>query len=321
MHITVLHNRPGTSTTENIVEADNDTKKSAEGIADTLVKMGHQAETLEIGFSEIANLSALQTDFVFNLVEWSGREYKYGVHVIEQLEKAGLKFTGSHAWGYKLSSDKIMMKQEMDSNHIPTPKWSTSRVLTFPYPAIVKPVFEHCGIGISQKSVVTNDQELDSLITDLENTYKEPVLVEEFIDGPEVQVTILEKDGLPWVLPPALIQYQKKTGYWGILSYEAKWVNGWEARMSDWAESSQLSPAVAEKINKIAIDCYKFLGGRSYSRVDMRIFGDQVYALEINNNPGIDFDPDSGIAVSAKLAGLTWEGLLANIISQAQIVP
>ena len=148
MKVTVLYNLPGTSSTTEIAEADNDTQISAIGIFEELKKLGYQAEILGISQNEIKKLKNLKTDLVFNLIEWSGRESKDGTKVLEILEKANIKYTGSPAWGYRLSCNKILMKKRLDEEKISTPKWQIFKTgkekITLPYPIIVKPSSEHC---------------------------------------------------------------------------------------------------------------------------------------------------------------------------------
>lgn len=318
-----MYNRPGTSSTPNIQEADDDTLLSAKKVEEGLVSLGHRVKMLGIDQDEITRISEVSTDLVFNLVEWSGRECELGVRVCEALEKSRIPFTGSGARGYLLSCDKRLMKEEFEKWSIPTPRWqvvdgNNEKLLALPYPVIVKPTLEHCAIGISQKSVVNNENDLRTLIHRLLEEYKQPVLIEEYIEGLEGHVTVLEKDGKPWVLPPAVIEYKKQDGYTGILTYDVKWkTNTWEDDLSVWIDEQTLGMEILSRIEKICVDCYTHLGGRSYPRVDLRIRNSEIYVLEINNNPGIDFETSSGICRSAMKVGMTWEGLLNNIITEA----
>lgn len=308
---------------ENIKEADGDTRRSAGGVAKALDSLGYEAELFGVSEPTMYKVLKLKADLVFNLVEWSGRNSLLGVQILQILEKSGLKFTGSGSWGYGLSCNKILVKEYLDMHGIPTPRWkvldgSDVSLNGFKYPLIVKPVYEHCGIGVSQSSVCENAKCLMLKAQELINTYKQPVLVEEFIDGDELHVTVLEKKGKPWVLPPARIAYQKKRDYWPLLTYESKWQDGnWENELSEISESK-----ITDEIEKAAVSCYKNLGGRNYPRYDMRVDNSgKVYVLDVNNNPGIDFDPESGITVSAEASGLNFDKLIANIVKEAYDSP
>lgn len=327
MKISVLYNLPGEVSAQGIEQADEDTQKSAVGVAKGLKSLGYVVELVGIGQGDIGELRNLKTDMVFNLVEWAGKETDLGVEVVRTLEKMGLPYSGSNARGYKISCDKILMKELLDKSKILTPKWKLveevedleSGMGKMTFPMISKPVYEHCGIGVSQTSVVKGREELEAVVKDLLDKYMQPVLVEEFIEGDEAHVTVLEKNGRPWVLPPAVMRYKKAPGYWPILSYEAKWEeDNWEAEMSEWLE--KVDPRAERELVRVARLTYEMLGGRSYPRVDARIKAGRVYVLEINNNPGIDFDEGSGITWSARKAGLTWEGLLQNIVRETLLL-
>lgn len=320
--ICVLYNKANPKNVE-IAEADEDTKNSAESVSGTLKSMQYEVELLGIDESEIEKVKSINADLVFNLVEWSGTSSHLGVQVIDLLQASGLAYTGSDAMGYMLSCDKKIMKQAMDQFGIPTPRWMAFEqdfkglIRDFKYPVIVKPALEHCGIGISQQGVVKTEGELRIQVAQLVNKYHTTVIAEEFIIGRELQVTILERNGEPWVLPAAEITFEQKEGYWPILSYECKWrADAWEYQMAD-IKPANLNENIKDQIEKIAKKAYVNLGGRDYPRLDIRLRGNDIFVLEINNNPGIDFDPDSGITVSAVAAGLTYEGLLKNIVENA----
>ena len=79
-----------------------------------------------------------------------------------------------------------------------------------------------------------NETEVRQKASEMIRQYKQPMLVEEYIDGDEAQVTVLEKNGRPWVLPPAVFRYQKKMDFGRLILMMQKWSEGWEAEMSDW---------------------------------------------------------------------------------------
>jgi len=301
--ICVLYNKP-----ENINdESDLDTQNSAFKVAKQLADEGFVCEEVGIGLNEVDKVRNLVADLIFNLVEWTGNNIKQGTEVIKILEKRKIPFTGSGSRGFLLSSDKVWMKEEMVKNNIPTPGQQ--------FPMIVKPAYEHCGIGITQKSIAKNEKDLRFMMHDLREKYNQPVIAEEFIEGRELHVTILEKNGRPWVLPPAEVVFEKPGA---VLSYEMKWNEKSPEYTQAHMEPAVLNSKLKTQISKLAQKCYLKLGGRDYPRLDMRIRGEEVFVLEINNNPGLDFDLDSGMGVSARLAGFTSYGkLLKHIVENA----
>lgn len=301
--ICVLYNKP-----EDIFnEADVDTQESAESIGRELSDVGYETRMLGISTDEVDEVRKIKSDIVFNLVEWTGKNIDSGVKVIKMLEKMRIPFVGSGSFGFLLSSDKVMMKKEMKKNKIPTPGLK--------FPAIVKPSLEHCGVGITQKSVAYDSKELRVMSRELRERFKQPVIAEEFIEGRELQVTILEKNGRPWVLPAAEVIFDKPGA---VLSYEMKWVEKSPEYSQSHMEAADLSSKLKTQISKLAQKCYLKLGGRDYPRLDLRVRGEEIFVLEINNNPGLDWDLDSGMGVSARLAGFkTYGELLTHIVENA----
>ncbi|KKU02945.1 MAG: D-alanine-D-alanine ligase [Candidatus Amesbacteria bacterium GW2011_GWB1_47_26] len=304
-NICVLYNKP-----ENISdESDLDTQNSAISICGELNTAGYDAQLLGISTAEVDQVQKIKADLVFNVVEWSGVKWKFAVGAIRELERCGLPFTGSGSRGFKISADKILMKKEMAKHKISTPQLK--------FPAIVKPAYEHCGIGIGQNSIVNSGQELENRADELRKKYRQPVIAEEFIDGRELQVTVLEKNGRPWVLPAAEVVFDKPGT---VLSYEMKWVE--ESPEYDQAgmEPAVLNSNLKSQISKVAQTCYLKLGGRDYPRLDLRVRGGEIFVLEINNNPGVDWDIDSGMGMSARLAGFkTYGELLTHIVENAYL--
>lgn len=322
MKVTVLYNLPDKDNLE-IAESDEDTRKSAEEVCENIKVAGYGADLLGINYDEIEKIKLIKSDIVFNLVEWSGKHTEDGVKVIETLQAAMVPFTGSDGLGYRLSSDKLIMKKAFYQFGIPTPKWMMFEtdfkgvIPQFRYPVIVKPALEHCGIGVTQKSLAQNEIELRTKALDCALKYQSSVLIEEYIGGRELHVTVLEKDGKPWVLPPGEVVFEKREGFWPILTYDAKWKeDGPEYELSEMV-LAEMTDKLRRTVKKIASDTYIGLGGRDYPRLDMRVRGSEVFVLEINNNPGIDFDIQSGIGVSARAVGFDYPRLLKHIVDNA----
>ncbi len=326
MKVAVLFNSPGPSSSLQIAESEDDTRQSASEVCDALKELGHAATLVEVGEKDIEKISLIRADFIFNLVEWSGRETTLGVRVVNMLERMGIAFSGSGSFGYEVSCNKFLMKKALVRNKIPTAKYQVlsakDEVLRddFVFPVIVKPVAEHCGIGISQDSVCKNIQETRNKIQILFETFGQPVLVEEFIEGRELHVTVLEKNGKPWVLPPAEVIFKKKKDYFPILSYDAKWkTNTWEWKMSEMVDA-KLDASLLKTVTSISTKAFTKLGGADYTRLDFRVNKKGVYVLEINNNPGIGFDLESGIGRSARRVGFDkYSKLIDHIVKNAVV--
>lgn len=318
--ISVLYNKP-----EDISDvSDTDTRETAMELAQVLARTGYETETIGVDTESLDNIASISGDLVFNLIEWTGKNTPFGLKAIKLMENMGLPYTGSDVRGYKLSCDKQLMKREMKTAGIPTPQWKIIRKISdadkdIIFPAIVKPLYEHCGAGITQQSVVCNEKELKKQTAMLLQEFRQPVLAEEYIKGRELHVTILEKNSRPWVLPPAEVTFKNQPGFLPILTFEGKWHEDSSDYAMSGMEMAVLGKTLETKIRSLGTECYKKLGGRDYPRLDIRIRNNRPYVLEINNNPGVDFHILSGMGVSAHAAGFTYHTLLDHIIKNAYL--
>lgn len=310
MNITVLYNTPDSDE-----PSDIDTKNSAVAVCDALNKIpDFKANLMGITKDEIEKIRELKTDFVFNLLEWTGHKTKYVVDALKLLSYLKIKYSGSHAEGYALANDKGEMKKRMQDLKIPTPNFQIyDKEFIFnnlKFPVIAKLAWEHCSLGLDESNIVNDGDSLKSKIIDLKSKFDMPVLVEEYVEGDEVQVGVIEKGK---VLPPQRIVFEKGQR---ILSHGTKWEGGEDN--SQWGDFEQYQPSIKLQVTELARKVYEGLGGRSYARVDMRVSDNGVYVLEINNNPGIDWDDDNALCKSAKAGGFpTFSDFLKTIVYDA----
>ena len=121
-----------------------------------------------------------------------------------------IKYSGSHAEGYALANNKGEMKKQMQQLKIPTPKFQIyEKEFIFnelKFPVIAKLAWEHCSLGLDETNIVNDADSLRSKILDLRSKYDMPVLVEEYVEGDEVQVAVI---GQAKVLPPQRIVLKK----------------------------------------------------------------------------------------------------------------
>lgn len=307
---------------ENILESETDTVDSAKWVKINLDKCGYESDLVGITTKTVSNINNLKCDLVFNLIEWTGENTKYAFEVIDILEKNKMFYTGSSKVGYGLTNDKKLMKQLFLQNNIPTPLFQimeseNDKLLNFNYPVIIKPAKEHCGVGVSQDSIATNEQETKTKVKNMIEEYKQPMIVEEFIEGREFHVTVLEEKNKPRVLPAAEVVFSDKENFKHILSYSGKWMeNSWEWGLSSM-KLAEIEDKLFQKIKVICETAYLKLDGRDYPRFDFRYDGKELYVLELNNNPGIDYALNSGIGISARAARLSEEGLVKHIVENA----
>ncbi len=131
---------------------------------------------------------------VFNLCEGEPAQAFYYAKATRVLAEMGFTFTGSEAWSLEETQYKWRMKALMEQAGVPTPKWAVfdraEDVRFDAFPAIVKPAAEHCSYGITRDSVVMNEAEARRQTARMVSEFKQPALIEEFLDSAEYNVTV-----------------------------------------------------------------------------------------------------------------------------------
>jgi D-alanine-D-alanine ligase len=240
--------------------------------------------------------------------------------VAKRMEILGFVFTGAGSNALALSQDKCRVKIILDQKDIPTPMWQIFN-LAEPgswdrFPAIVKPVNEHCSEGITPDSVVLTPMELKSRISYILDKYRQPALVEDFVDGREFHVTLWGNEHLE-MLPPAEMDFSFFSDLKDRLcTYESKSIPG-----SDHYEKIEtLLPAPLSKkeiqaLEQVCKAAYRALGCRDYARLDVRYQNNVFFILDVNPNP--DISHDASMACVAEFAGFSYGQMGSRIVRLA----
>lgn len=297
-----------------------------ESLVTVLNKIGFDAysinilDNIEVLIEELNNR---KPDIVFNFIEIYNDNARLEMNVAGVLDILQIPFTGSGPVVLANCQNKTFVKRLLKSAGLPTPDFLFFDKNNFEFdnclnfPLIVKPAFEDASTGIENESIVADEQ---ALITRLKYVYTEhdqSALVEEFIDGRELNVSIMGNEN-PVVFPISEIDFSKMPkNFFNIVSYQAKWEPEHEA----YHKTRPICPAklpkeVTEKVKEIALKAYKLMEVRDYARVDIRLTKDfKPYILEVNPNPHID--EGVGFMRSADAYGLPYEEALRKIIMLA----
>lgn len=323
MTITVVYNRVNNlayGSPQDVI-ADNDTVIMASKVAAALEILGHKASLLEL--NETTDLVSVRTDCFFNLCGGIGNLPHTESQAAALLEKTGKPVAGSSAAAIALTADKAATKKLLAKYGLPTPKYyvaknSQSALDHLAFPLILKPVAEDCSLGISQESVFKSSKGVVKKVADLITLYHEPVLVEEYIDGRELRVSLVGNDKKVIVLPISELvfgdSFAKK---FKIFDFAAKWLPESLPYEDTYAHSpAKLTPALQQKIEDVAKKAFLITGCSDYGRVDIRLDKKGTpYILEINANPAIG--PDDALATSAESFGWSYPELLEKIVLTA----
>jgi len=298
--------------------------EAVSAIEAALLSLGYKVTTIsatrEIDLL-IDQLKERQPDLVFNQCESIDNEASHEMAVAGIFELLGILYTGSPPLTLGTALNKVRTKEILSFHGITTPRYQVFRNISsitlnedLRFPLIVKPTREDASIGIGNDSVVYNLSDLKRRVRYVYQELDEPVLVEEYIDGRELNVSIMG-NRKPLVLPISEIDFSEMPDYLHrIVSYEAKWIKESEAYIKTKGVCpAKLSPAVEAKVKQIALRVYQIMGCRDYARVDIRLSKDNVpYVLEVNPNPDISID--AGFVRSATACGMSYEEMVGKIV-------
>ncbi|MBI5892219.1 MAG: ATP-grasp domain-containing protein [Deltaproteobacteria bacterium] len=304
---------------QGVVDTADSVKKAIEenGIAPKLVPLKDDPEDF------IKMLRHGAPDIIFNLCEGAFGLSSMEMNVAGLYELFGFRYTGSGPLTLGLSLNKETAKNILYARGIPTPKYAvigdikSLSSVSISFPLIVKPVHEDAGIGIDNNAVVWDITSLKKRIEYIIDIYKQPALVEEYIDGREFNVSVIGNE-TPNVLPVSEIDFSElPMDIPKIVGYEAKWITTSPLyKKTVPVCPANISKDIEEKLSCTAIKAYKALGCRDYARIDIRMGNDNMpKVLEVNPNP--DISPDAGLARSALAAGFSYSKLICEIINCA----
>lgn len=237
------------------------------------------------------------------------------------LEALGFVYTGSAPDVLDRCWDRRRVKSLLDCLGIPTPRWRCvePRAQLPPwncFPAIVKPALEHCSSGITPEAVVLDSRELARRIAYVHQIFGQPAVVEEFIDGRELHVTVWG-NGTIEVLPLAEMDFSYFTDLRDRLcTFDAKFTPGSphyeriEVRIP-----APVGEEVKLGIEKTVRDTYRAFGCRDYARIDVRLRGGTCLVLDVN--PNADLSPDTSLAGAAQAAGFSYGAFASHLVNLA----
>lgn len=273
--------------------------------------------------SAFEKLQTLRPHLVFNIAErvfGPNRES----HIPTICEILGIPYTGSDALTLAICLDKSRAKEILSYYHIPNPQfWLTSATEELPqdisFPVIIKPLYEGSSKGIKDHSVVANRKDLHSRIEEINQKYKQPAIIEKFLQGREFTVGILGNWPDIEVLPFVEIDYsQLPAGANPIYSYEAKWV--WDTPATPlqiFRCPAQIPISMQKEIKDLVICACKILRIKDWCRIDIRLDEkDKAHILELNPLPGILPNPEDNSCMpkAARAAGYSYEQLIQKVV-------
>jgi D-alanine-D-alanine ligase len=271
----------------------------------------------------LADLARARPDVAFHLAESVGGDARMEASVAALLDWIALPYTGSPPHALVRCLDKATARAVLAASGVPV---AAGRLLEhgdeplagLAPPFIVKPSREDASHGIHLESVVDDEAAARRLARRLIERYRQPALVEEFVEGREFNVSLLGPTQQPSVLPLFEVDFSAfPPGRPRLVTYAAKWhPQSEEYRGTRAVPARALDAALAQRIRDCASAAWRALGLRGYARVDLRLSpAGRLVAVDVNPNP--DLTPDDGLARAAAGAGIGYASLIGWLLDQA----
>ena len=221
------------------------------------------------------------------------------------LEKMNMPYTGAGIESSRVAFDKVASKEVFVANNVPTPVSEIidcSAGVKLPkmaLPYVVKPPREGSSVGVH---IVKTEDEALTAIEDAAK-YGDEVLIEQFVQGKELTVGVINDEVLP------VVHIAPRSGFYDM-NNKYPWMN--DDGGTDYYCPAELDEATTAKVQKAAIDAHRALGCEIYSRVDVLLDADgNPYVLEANTIPGMT--ASSLLPKAAKVAGYDFGPLCQKI--------
>ncbi|HEX7843880.1 MAG TPA: hypothetical protein VF469_40675 [Kofleriaceae bacterium] len=299
----------------------------ARAVSAALTEGGFQVELVGLHGLEVLGVldrvRAAAPDLVFNLCESMAGDPRNEPTFVGLLDLFGIPYTGTDLLGLAMCLHKRRTKDILIARGVPTPPYRFAADLgalddpaldELDYPWFVKLAHEDASVGITEDNLVASPAALRRRAAELMREHDQPVLAERYVDGRELNVTLIGNGAELQVLPLHEIDFTAMPADRPrIVSYAAKWDEG----HVDYAGTKPVplrgaSPALIADVERVARGAWEALGLRDYGRIDLRVDATGLpWVIDVNPNP--DISPDAGVARAARIAGLSYPQLIARL--------
>ena len=318
---------PPESATEYDVNDPPDWKMEFD-IISTLEKMGHDVKPIGL-YDDLTPVRECilnwKPHIAFMMLEEFHGVAQYDHAIISYLELMRQHYTGCNPRGLMLTHDKALSKKILAYHRIATPRFTVfprkqkiRPVSRMKYPILVKSATEDASYGISQKSIVTNDQALIDRVHFIHDSIQSDALAEEYIDGRELYVGVIGNRRLQVYPVWEMFFRNMPDDVAHIATSRVKWNTRYQKKYGiETGPAPDLTEEQTRNIQRICKRVYRALNMSGYGRIDLRLRPDgKAYVIEANANPNLEFGED--FAESAASVGVSYEQLLHRIVSLGQ---
>ncbi|NHJ01503.1 MAG: ATP-grasp domain-containing protein [Candidatus Heimdallarchaeota archaeon] len=311
---------------ESEFQVEYDPPHTIELIRNAIEKNGHEYSFIEADEDFVANLQLAKPDLVFNRSEGLRGDSRES-HVPAMLEMLNIPYIGSNVLTTAVCLNKAWTKKILSYHGIPTPHFFTVKTLDdlknykMINPVILKPNEEGSSVGINEDNVVHNNQQLTTKLNEMFATYRQPILVEEFIQGREFSVGVIgginEEFEVLSILEIDFSQLPSEVG--GVFGQRAKTTYD---DLDHYICPANITDKLSMQLVDTSLNICKVLDIKDFARIDFRMDkNNQIYTLEINPLPGMDFDLEnkdfSFYPYMAIKSGYPYNDLILRLIKSA----
>jgi D-alanine-D-alanine ligase len=290
--------------------------RSAARVEDAISALGHEAVGIDVGQGLVAQLRDERSDVVFIALHGPGGE---DGTVQELLEILDLPYTGPGVAACALCMDKVAAKHAIRAADIPTPDWAAFNATAFRelgaadtleeievrlgFPLVVKPASQGSSLGV--EFAASRAEVPQALVAAF--SYDDRVLLERYVQGRELAVSVLGGEALPIV--EAIPRDQD------FFNFEARY----EIGRTDYVCPAELSDEQTRRVHELATGTYETLGCSGFARVDLMLGEAGPQVLEVNAIPGLT--DTSLFPMAAEAAGIDFTELVERILASAREPP
>lgn len=313
-----------------LAKDEEDSLVQLRAVESALARLGHDVLSVALNIESperaIEELKGFAADCVFNLVEETAGHSDLNHLAAFLLESIGLCHTGCSAKALLLTGDKVLCKRLFRASGLPTPDWITEEEAMLGNVRagdryLLKPRAQDASLGIDEDRLMIFASVEEGRQAILAHSHAVPggFFAEQYVDGREFNISLIEIGGEPKVLPAAEIRFDAYPSEKPkVVGYRAKWAEG-SFEYENTPRSFVFPGSDRElilQLEQLSLRCWRLFSLSGYARVDFRVSTDgQPYILEINANPGIA--PDAGFVAAAAEQGMSYDEVIAQIVESA----
>ncbi len=303
--------------TEDAYEAEVEVEQRSQEVAEVIRKFGIDVKTTPGNQYFLTNLLVDKPDLVVNLVDTLKGKDTLQTSVPAALELSNIPYTGAGMEGLVIGNDRNLTKRLLMAYDIPTPAYQfIRRAGTAIQPELGTPlIVKLCGsggsVGIDNKAVKETLKDAQKKVDFMISTYKQPVIIEQFIDGPEITVCVFDDGFKKHVFMGQKVFRKKPDGkhfFTSIESYD-------DARAYTYVHVQE---PIRTKLARLSVRAFNALRHQDYAKFDVRYDDQTNTPYFTDSNPNTAFGPDLGLPFTevAAMHNISFEDLVGSLLTK-----